>query len=906
MTNFVIIRKDQFESYLPDGFKAVKTNAKEYVYQGTTKNANVGIRVYSSVDIRTNHTRDYGTDAVRIVFWDIINDRPIGKGKRINRVESKTTIGDRIQTRIDAFMKDAYNQTVIDFGYVKAILNSNAINWQNFAKSLLKNLEDFGSLTEKQLVYVLGEKNPYNKPTMEAVVKTKDPDFLQKYLDSLEEDIVEAATEIESFEPAQHDDEPELQKEEGPIENVDINNRILTSEYKPYQYPFKDFNPVQSTVLPNIEKDNNIVLSANTSAGKTICAELIMDHVMQTVKSGNRVIYLSPLKSLTQEKYEDWQKRFSDEEITILTGDYTLSPAMKKKLAKSNIIVMTSEMCDSRTRKMKAEKNFWLNEVGLVVVDESHILTTDRGHAVETGLMRFTAINRNARILLLSATMPNVNQLGKWLTILNGKETEVIYSTWRPVKLNINYVEYQPAYSSRTGREDYWGTQEIKRSKVIELAMAKPDEKFLIFCHDKGTGRNIVKRLKDEGVESEFHNADLNLKDRLKIENSFQNRNNGLRILVSTSTLAWGRNLPARNVIIVGVHRGLNMVDELDIIQMAGRAGRYGIDDAGFVYLIIPEGSTETWKHTFANPRPVNSVLNQRSVLAFHVLAEVENRTITDASSMLHWYKRSLAGMQGLIPFERTDAHQLIQDLLEMEMLIGDFTRLTITGLGKVSAWLYFSPYDVYAWYRNFSRIFEEPGERQNREASFPNYHQNRSTMVELTDETLAWAVADIPSNDLGYIRKDLQLECDNWAWTLRNRGINATNALPSVVGAYNCLQGIDDNKFDMFKRTIIYDISRQCQAFGLIDGMHAKWNKEKFWETLPLRIKYGVVAEMAELVKVPGIGGVRAKKLWEADLCSIADIADRKNATKLRAVLGISVEGIISAAKKMLAGKEK
>ena len=112
------------------------------------------------------------------------------------------------------------------------------------------------------------------------------------------------------------------------------------------------------------------------------------------------------------------------------------------------------------------------------------------------------------------------------------------------------------------------------------------------------------------------------------------------------STLAWGRNLPARNVVITGVHRGLTEVDELDIIQMAGRAGRYGIDDAGFVYLIIPERSTPQWKYTFENPRPVKSVINEKEILAFHVLAEIQNG-VSSEKGVFRWYKRSLAYLQG-------------------------------------------------------------------------------------------------------------------------------------------------------------------------------------------------------------------------------------------------------------------
>ena len=871
MSNFVIISKEQFESYLPSGFELIEEPySKEYIYQASTDNPDVAVRIYSSVDIRTDVTRDYGTDAVRIVFWNVEDNRPIGKGKRINRVEKKTSIGDRINSRIKVFLKEAKDKKVekkkkleTSWDYVKQVLTANKGN--SFAESLLSGLEEYESLTPKQLAYVLGDKTPKGGPTFEAQAKkkglVKDDDCHPSVRDTAEP---EEKTSLPATSARTASSESLAVKEEkvhsADIENVDVENWTPTKKYKPHKYKFDKFNPVQSEVMNHRTEDKNMIIGANTSAGKTVCAELLMDHVLD---KGERVIYLSPLKSLTQEKYEDWMKRFPDEQITILTGDYVLSEKIKSALKNSNIIVMTSEMCDSRTRKMKSEKNFWLNEVGLVVVDESHILTTNRGHAVETGIMRFCSINNKARVLFLSATMPNVKQLGEWLTTLNGKESTIVYSTWRPVELQIKYKEYVVAINGR-GREDYWATQNNKMKMALDVVLSKPDEKFLVFCHDKGTGRKMVAQLNKLGINTVFHNADLDLADRLDIERSFEDRDNGIRVLVSTSTLAWGRNLPARNVVVVGVHRGLTPVDELDVIQMAGRAGRYGIDDAGFVYLIIPQGSTNNWVDTFKNPRPVDSVLNERHILAFHVLAEVHNRVIRDVGELMSWYNRSLSGYQRVKPFERVDAYALVDDLFEMEMLTGDGNSIAVTNLGKVSAWLYFSPYDVFAWYKNFDKVFN----------------------MEMSDENLAWAIGDIPSNNLGYVRRDLQTEADGWKSMLSGRGIRASDAIMSVVGAYNCLIGKSDKATDPFKREIMYDIPRKCNAFSLIDSMYAKWDKKDFWKVLPLRVKYGVSKELVVLVKIPGIGSKRATILWEAGFKSVDDIVSKKNRKTLIKVL--------------------
>jgi replicative superfamily II helicase len=518
-----------------------------------------------------------------------------------------------------------------------------------------------------------------------------------------------------------------------------------------------------------------------------------------------------------------------------------------------------------------------------VIVDESHILSTGRGHAVESGIMRFTKINSGARILFLSATMPNVDQLGAWLKTLNAKETKVIYSTWRPVSLQFHYREY-PIVRNRFGGESYQASQEAKKAIAIGIVKSKPTEKFLVFTHDKNTGRGMVKRLQDEGIESQFHNADLDLTERLDVEALFTKREGGLRVLISTSTLAWGRNLPARNVVIVGVHRGLNEVDELDIIQMAGRAGRYGIDDEGHVYLILPEMTTESWKETFRNPRPVMSNLRSHQVLAFHVLAEIQNRVITDARTLLGWYSRSLAYFQGE-EFGIADAKGLLDDLEKMEMVINKGTHYLLTGLGKVSGWLYFSPYDVYAWYRNFEQLF-----------------RGKDGIIPLIDDTsISWALTDIPSNDWGYIPKDIQAEADEMKWKLRNRGIQASDAVHFSLAAMKCLNGIElEGVLKANARAIKYDIQRITQALGLIDSMYGKWDKKEFWKVLQPRINYGIPEEMIELVRLPGIGGVKAKKMWSAGIHSLSDVVSNTEGMK-GIFVPVMIKKLQSEAKKLL-----
>jgi len=901
MSDFVVLSKEDFEAILPKNSLVIDVrNCNEYVYQLNTKNSKVDIRIYSTVDKSTNRTRPIGSDAIRIVFWDNVSDRPIGKGKRIHRVERATTIKERIQQRIDEFFDTANDLDIVDFDYVKAVLLESS--WNSFALSLLESFKRYKSLTDKQLAYVLGTTNPKGKPTFEAQVLKNKPDFRETYLDCPDEEdsddgkMVEKEKKNISNNTSKTKDEPLSQNEADrareemllvsrgndsdniykDVERVEMAEIVSTKKYEDHKYSFDSFNIVQSMVFPRRADDNNFVISANTSAGKTICAEMMMD---STLAQSKRVVYMSPLKSLTQEKYDDWQKRFPKENICILTGDYVLSEKRKQEISESRIIVMTSEMVDSRTRRMETEKNYWLKEVGLLVVDESHILTTERGHAVESGIMRFTKINSDAQVCFLSATMPNVDQLGSWLSSLNSKKTIVIHSDWRPVELQKEIIGH-PVIQGGRGYPDYWATQEAKRSIAVDVVMSKPEEKFLVFCHDKNTGRDMVKRLQSAGEKTvTFHNADLDLNERLEVESKFSDRTNGIRVLVSTSTLAWGRNLPARNVVIVGVHRGLNEVDELDIIQMAGRAGRYGIDDAGFVFLICPEGSEHRWQQVFTNPRPVVSVLNNHNILAFHVISEIASKEIDDVNTLMKWYSRSLAAKQNYKSFSTIDAEALMKDLEKMEMIKFSGIKPFVTGLGRTCSWLYFSPYDVYAWYKNFKLLFE------GRKANPNNVYSEPTPAVGVDDLTLSWAIGDIPSNDLGYVSSDLKSHADDFKWRLRNRGIHCSDAVGTVMAVYSSLSNEEENGNGLMKalkRGIVFDIERQVNAFSLIDEMYAKWEKKELWQTLAARVKYGISDEIAPLCKLSGVGAKKATKLFQAGIKSLKDVADKKNRKKL------------------------
>lgn len=644
-----------------------------------------------------------------------------------------------------------------------------------------------------------------------------------------------------------------------PLETVLVSedSRTPTADFKHLTYPFEYFNRVQSTIYQNGYhiKDNNLVLGTTTSSGKTISAELFMGDVLHA--SDRTVMYVSPLKSLTQEKYDEWQKTFPDKKICILTGDYSLSDTRADELNSADIVCLTSEMVDSRSRKHKSERSEWIFRVGLIIIDESHIISTDRGHAVEAGIMRFGQLVPEARILCLSATMPNVGDFEQWLTKVNGKKTEVINSSWRPTVLEWHFMQHMQ------GR--YQDMEEHKLRLMLQMLQTKPDEKFLIFVHAKVTGRKIVKLLSDEGIDSHFHSADLGMSERVDIEAQFAKRQGGLRVMVSTSTLAWGRSLPARNVIIVGVHRGLTEVDELDIVQMAGRAGRFGIDPKGDVYLICdnPKG----WEFRIKNPRNVMSSLLVEGTLGFHLLAEMQNGTIWNHETCLQWFDRSLAKIQSEVKEEFVN--KVLESLWKMSMLtISDKGVFSITALGRVSANLYYMPQDIAFWARNFGEIAKQKSWD--------------------SDLLVSWALGAAPSYQLPYVPKQDATRVETYIRALGKTSMAAGVLIHPFksVKAADIYDLITDNEARIGIRGMQMDAARIMQALRAIDAVKG-WDNEQYWRGLGVRVQYGVGRELVPLLSITGIGAARARNLHKIGIRSVLDVRHRDNRKKLISTLG-------------------
>ena len=387
---------------------------------------------------------------------------------------------------------------------------------------------------------------------------------------------------------------------------------------------FKTLYPPQADCIKTgLLENNNLIVSTPTASGKTLVAII---SALQHIENEGKIIYLSPLRALASEKYNDFKKlesllkpNGSSIKVSISTGDFESN---SEYLKNSDIIILTNEKFDSLQRHGIK----WLSQVSLVVIDEIHLIGDSyRGPTLEMIITKMLISEHSPQILGLSATINNVEEISDWIG------AKPVVSNWRPVALSegvfcfgqIDFKDGNPPIDIENSGE---GTaidiavdmvkqngQSIIFTETRKRAssMAKKIEKMMpsilntedsqalsdlsqelevwAKAKDKNTDMNklIVKLIK-HGVA--FHHAGVSNKQRQIIESGFRQRK--IKIICATPTLAAGVNLPARRVVLSSYNR-YDMksrypkpISVLDYKQMSGRAGRPQYDDKGETILI--------------------------------------------------------------------------------------------------------------------------------------------------------------------------------------------------------------------------------------------------------------------------------------------------------------------------------
>ncbi|CAN8104194.1 unnamed protein product [Discula destructiva] len=199
---------------------------------------------------------------------------------------------------------------------------------------------------------------------------------------------------------------------------------VPLSSHKPPAEPARTYkfklDPFQSLSVASIERDESVLVSAHTSAGKTVVAEYA---IAQCLKRNQRVIYTSPIKALSNQKYRDFLADFGD--VGLMTGDVTINPT-------ASCLVMTTEIL----RSMLYRGSEIMREVAWVVFDEVHYLRDKtRGVVWEETII---LLPDKVRYVFLSATIPNAFQFAEWIAKIHRQACHVVYTDFRPTPLQ-NY-----------------------------------------------------------------------------------------------------------------------------------------------------------------------------------------------------------------------------------------------------------------------------------------------------------------------------------------------------------------------------------------------------------------------------------------------------------------------------------
>ena len=181
-------------------------------------------------------------------------------------------------------------------------------------------------------------------------------------------------------------------------------------------YPFT-LDPFQQTAISYVERNESVLVAAHTSAGKTVVAEYA---IAKSLRDGQRVVYTSPIKALSNQKYRDLQEEFED--VGLMTGDITINPS-------ATCLVMTTEIL----RSMLYRGSEVMREVAWVIYDEVHYMRDkERGVVWEESII---LLPHKVRFVFLSATIPNAKQFVSWIAKIHHQPCHVVYTNYRPTPL---------------------------------------------------------------------------------------------------------------------------------------------------------------------------------------------------------------------------------------------------------------------------------------------------------------------------------------------------------------------------------------------------------------------------------------------------------------------------------------
>lgn len=669
----------------------------------------------------------------------------------------------------------------------------------------------------------------------------------------------------------------------------------------------KKFYPPQAQAIKHGALDGkSLLLAIPTAAGKTFVAELCM--IRSIIQNGGRCLYIAPLKALASEKFSDFQKKYEPLGINvgIATGDLD-SPS--KSLNRYQILIATAEKVDALLR---SRAKWLIDNLSVVVLDEIHFINDEsRGPTLEILTARIKQLNPNVQLLALSATVKNASEMAQWL------KAEFVESTWRPVPLRegvyfneeivfdgfgrkaIHEDEF-PDDLTKLTRDTLRGKGQVlvfvnsrRSAQASALLLAspvsqllKPSEKELLkelsqqVVKGSGEATKICRKLSnvlEHGVA--FHHAGLRPEQRKIIEDAF--RQNLVRVICSTPTLAAGVNLPAQRTILRDTKRyesglGAAYIPVSEYKQCAGRAGRPGYDDFGEAVIIaktFAESRLLFERYIEAAPEPVISKLGSESALRIHILASIAAGHVHDINEMFEFISHTFLAHQKLTG-NLIELISKIFDFLEKHGLIEKSGfRYFATAFGQCVSRLYIDPITGIMLHQGLAKAHRTggysatgllhliaccPDAERLMSITKSDYEQLEGFMSSCGDEFIVTA-QDFP--DLEDFFFQLRVLKTTLLWS---QWIDETKE-DDLCDRFNVGPG-DIHRHVESAEWILYAASVIAELF--------KFKRLTFaTDDLKRRVQYGIREELLDLVLLKGVGRIRARNLFSKGFKRLSDL---------------------------------
>ena len=689
---------------------------------------------------------------------------------------------------------------------------------------------------------------------------------------------------------------------------------------------YKELYPPQAEAVERgLLEGESMLLALATASGKTFLAELAM---LKAALQAKRSLYIVPLRALASEKYDSFRK-FGDLGVSvgISTGDFD---KRDERLGKNQIIIATSEKADSLMRNGAS----WVRDLTVLVVDEIHLLNdVGRGPTLEMTITKLRRLNPGLQVIGLSATVANSQELADWL------DAELVSSEWRPISLREGII-----CQGRLVFSDGEATLETKKDEALALVkdtLSKAAQ-ILIFENSRKNAEASATKLSDliqkeaalealsESIlatgESEtchrlascvsrgiaFHHAGLLPEQRKLVEQGF--RDNKIKVIASTPTLAAGLNLPARRVLIKSYRRyeygsGMVPIPVIEYRQMAGRAGRPGLDPYGESFLIAKNDAEvlELMEHYIkGTPEEIWSKLASESALRTHMLSTITAGFAKTEQELKEFIATTFYAHQQDpwhldVTLEKVLAFLADNDMIE-DSSEGD---LVPTRLGSLVSKLYIDPLSAVIMLENLQNKKEDNNKdsiRNARDQSMSRKRPSDLSLIHLITMTPDMVLLYVQAAD-GWVEEFIDQhqgelnDEDNYDYLLREAKTSAM--LSDWIGEVR--EELISDRY----RIGPGDIRRSAETAEWLMHSMAELSKHLDLgitfkaEQLALRIHYGAGQDLLALLNLKGIGRVRARKLYLSGITSIEKL-NAADPVELARLLGPKIaEKVFSQLKK-------